>query len=454
MKRRICLRKWLLPILLIAVIALLFQRSPDSDVDRLTILSMHQEGVRIEHSRAFRQWYKVKYGEEIDIEWLDMGGTSAALRYVLSSFKKQPEGIGVDIFFGGGIDPYITLKEAKVAAAYRLPQSILNNIPPDIGGIPMYDKDYFWYGANLASFGILINNVVLERVGIGQPASWDDLARPEYFSWIGSGDPRQSGSTHMMYEIILQAYGWNRGFEIIMKMGGNISHFTRSASQTVKDVTLGESACGLAIDAYAYSQIALAPEGMMEFVLPVGATIINPDAIAILNGAPHRLKSERFIEFCLSHEGQKLWVFKPGAPGGPAEYAGGKMSVRKDMYSNNEYRPYLNNKINPFELPQSFNYDSDKGSARWDLVNRLVGTFIIDDHREHKKVWRNLIDAGLPDDLVQEFCTMPMSEDEAMTLLQNEWKDLVIKDKIINRWINFNRNKLNRIQKQLDSRDR
>jgi len=445
--------KYLIPALLLAaILGLLYYRNPASAGKKLTILSVHQEGIRIEHSRAFKQWYLERYGQAIDIEWIDVGGTSAAIRYIKSSFIKQPEGIGIDIFFGGGVDPYVELKEAGLLESYRLPDPILSHVPADIAGIPIYDADYYWYGANLASFGILINKEVLKQMGLSRPERWSDLCDPQYFSWVGSGDLRESGTMHMMYEIILQAYGWERGFEILITMGSNTNHFTRSASQTAKDVTLGEAACGLAIDAYAYSQISQAPEGRMDFVLPADATIINPDSIALLKGAPSLPEAKRFIEFCLSEDGQKLWVFKPGAPQGPQEFPGGKMSVRTDIYENRAYYEYLNNKINPFKRPQSFQYDTVLGSARWDLINRLVGVMIIDDHKRLKKLWRKIIDAGLPRDVVKEFCKVPLSEQAVSELLEQEWKDPVRKEKIINQWIEFNRSKFKKIERRLRAR--
>jgi len=41
-------------------------------------------------------------------------------------------------------------------------------------------------------------------------------------------------------------------------MGGNVRKFDRISSTTAKDVTLGETAYGLAIDFYGFSQIAAA----------------------------------------------------------------------------------------------------------------------------------------------------------------------------------------------------
>ena len=86
----------------------------------------------------------------------------------------------------------------------------------------------------------------------------------------------------MMYEIILQAYGWEKGWDIITKMGGNIKAFTQTAASTPQEVKIGNVAYGLCIDVYAWSQIAEVGAGKMSFVLPGGVSVISPDAVAYL----------------------------------------------------------------------------------------------------------------------------------------------------------------------------
>ena len=82
-----------------------------------------------------------------------MGGTSEVLRFIRSEFNNKPGGIGIDVFFGGGLEPYLALKKEQLLRPYALPQELLKNIPPGLGGVPLYDPDYTWYGATLAGFG-------------------------------------------------------------------------------------------------------------------------------------------------------------------------------------------------------------------------------------------------------------------------------------------------------------
>lgn len=121
--------------------------------DKLVLISPHWEGIRYEFERAFKARYQQQTGRIVELDWIDVGGSSEALRYLQSEFKNKPAGIGIDIFFGGGLEPYLALKAERLLDAYALPQPLLEKIPPSVAGVPLYDPDHTWYGATLAGFG-------------------------------------------------------------------------------------------------------------------------------------------------------------------------------------------------------------------------------------------------------------------------------------------------------------
>ncbi|MDA0991144.1 MAG: hypothetical protein O3A51_10385, partial [Verrucomicrobia bacterium] len=116
--------KWVLIGLLLVTLAIPFwlqptpptagPAEPDATlpVKRLVLISPHWEGVRSEFEQAFSAWTVARYGHRTDLDWLDLGGTSDAIRYVKSEFARSPDGIGVDLFFGGGVDPFMQLSAA------------------------------------------------------------------------------------------------------------------------------------------------------------------------------------------------------------------------------------------------------------------------------------------------------------------------------------------------------
>lgn len=377
---------------------------------KLVIISPHWEGIRTEFGRAFSEWTSRNYGHTTELEWLDMGGTSDDLRYVRSEFTRSPEGIGIDLFFGGGVDPYMEMVSEGLLERCEVPAEVLDGIPQHVVGMEIYDAERRWFGACLAGFGILYNYDVLKSINLAQPRTWEDLGRPEYLGWVGSGDPRSSGSVHMMYEIIVQAYGWERGWAAIVRMGANIRMFARAAGQVPKDAAVGDVACGMAIDLYAWQEIAEVGSERMGFHLPEGLTVINPDGIGMLKGAPSKELAQQFIEFVLSEPGQKLWMLKAGAPGGPKEFELGRMSVIPGFAERCGDDAAV--KGNPYDWMGGFTYDSGKGGARWTVVNDLIGAAIIDTHDELVAAWRAVKDLPSDDPRVAELVRPPVSEDE------------------------------------------
>lgn len=111
------------------------------NADQLVLMSPHSDEIQNEFESAFVAFYQKTTGRDVRVEWLDIGGgTSSILRYIKSEFGRSPEGIGIDIFFGGGTAPYVDLSERGLCQPYRLSDAALNRLPAQIGGVPLYDS--------------------------------------------------------------------------------------------------------------------------------------------------------------------------------------------------------------------------------------------------------------------------------------------------------------------------
>ncbi|UCD44973.1 MAG: extracellular solute-binding protein [Candidatus Bathyarchaeota archaeon] len=415
---------------------------PDAE---LVIISPHWEGIQQEFEAAFNTYYQATYGESVDISWLDVGGTSDDLKYIESGFEVTPEGIGIDVFWGGGVDPYIVLADEGYLEAYQVEADVLDKIPATFAGIPMYDSEYRWYGSALSGFGIVYNKALLKLEGLPTPNTWEDLTDPQVKGWVGSADPSHSGSTHMMYEIILQAYGWEDGIKLATMMGANIKTFPQSSSAIPKSVGAGDIAYGLAIDFYAWSEVAKVGAENVGYVMPDGLTVINPDSIAILKGAPNLEVAQRFLTYVLSEEGQTLWMLPEGAEGGPETYMLGRMCVIPELFE--ELADVTVVPINPFQVTSTLEYDADLGSSRWSLVNDLVGATIIDSHEDLVSAWSEIIatektlaEAGITSDKIEEakdkLGEAPLTLTEALAAVE-EWGDAEVRNQYLSDWHSF-----------------
>ncbi len=377
------------------------------------VISPHSPEIREEFSRGFTSWYEARTGRRAAVRWLDVGGTGESIEYIRSRNAEQRQAGGVDVFFGGGNFPFFQLQKQDLLAPYRVPDSILADIPQRLHGMDVYQRDSLWYGAALAGFGILCNREIARRNGLPLPRTWADLARRECRGWVASGDPRYSGSIHMMYELLLQAYGWRRGWDIIARMGGNVQSFTKGASSAAKEVSIGQAAFGLAIDFYAFTEIQRYGGDRLTYVMPEGESVINADGIAILRNAPNVSLARTFVDYVLS-EGQKLWAFRPGAPGGPARYALCRYPVDSTLYTLPLDR--LTVTENPFAAAPALEYDERLAGKRWSILGDVVAAFVITPHDELKECWKEIIRRGLAPSQYERYLRIELDENEILEL--------------------------------------
>ncbi|HXI51111.1 MAG TPA: extracellular solute-binding protein [Candidatus Saccharimonadales bacterium] len=400
---------------------------PIAAAPSVVVLTPHVDAIRSEFGAGFAAWHEQVHGEPALVDWRNVGGTSDALRFLRSEFANKPDGVGVDILFGGGQEPFLVLVEQKFAAPHEPPADILQGIPQRLGGMELYDPGFRWFAATLSSFGILQNTRLQRLLGLSLARRWDDLGRPEVFGWVGAGDPRNSGTMTVMYESFLQASGWEKGWRQLARLGGNVRKFDRGSSSTAKDVTFGETAYALAIDFYGISQIAVAGRSNMTFVLPEDFTAISADCIGMLKGAPHPVTAGRFIDFVLSEAGQRLWFLPQGHAQGPRRFSLERMSIRPDFYK--RYAGDTKLEFSPFDLKQPFVYDSKLAESRREVVAGLVGALLVDTHEELRAAWQALLRRGLPEADLVELGRMPLGEQAALELARGPWRDPAVRNR-------------------------
>ncbi len=230
----------------------------------------------------------------------------------------------IDVAWGGGptlfnyIDElgYLEPINPEAQPAYYAVLYEMEKIPEEIAGVATYkvgeDGYVHWIGAAISSFGFTVNNKVLRDYGLPKPTTWKNLTNPIYGKQlpstplIGIADPTKSTSNTRMYEIILQAYGWDEGWRILTLMAANSKIYDSSSG--VRDAVIrGEIAAGITIDFYGYTAMHQNPD--CEYILPQGLTIVNADPIAIIKGTNHPVQAAAFVAWVLSeYGGQQVWL--------------------------------------------------------------------------------------------------------------------------------------------------
>lgn len=399
---------------------------PASPDDTLIVVTPHVEQIRLEFGAGFARWHKRHFGRPAAIDWRTPGGTSEIIKQLEAQFdaaaragridadgRAEPGALGFDLFFGGGSYEHGKMKQVRRGPGgkpeYRMgqpagfSQARLDKWfgPNKIGTQNLYDPDQYWIGTALSGFGIVYNKDVLARLGLPEPRSFGDLCDARYSNMLALADPRQSGSVTTTLESILNNEGWERGWRVLREMSANARYFASAATRVPVDVSQGEAAAGLSIDFYGRGQAQFTvvpgqPPGSARvgYVDPEGAVYIDADPASIVNGAPHAELARRFIEYCLSDEGQALWQLPVvGTPAGASNPIGEddlpmgprmnelrRMPVKRGMYA--RYGRYFVDKANPFDLA------SDVPGRGWrGAIAPMMAAFGADVTPELREAW-------------------------------------------------------------------
>jgi ABC-type Fe3+ transport system substrate-binding protein len=331
---------------------------------------------------------------------------------------------GIDVFFGGGSFDFVRQADAGQVVDGGLLQQHPDWFTPDVlpqryTGEPYWDKQGRWFGPVLSGHGMLYNNDALARLGVPKPENWSDLTNPKLFGEVAVCDPTKSGSIAKSFESIIQeqiylewdrlaretgkpkaelekqavSQGWVRGLRLLQNIGANARYFTDSSQKPPIDVAAGNCAVGMCIDFYGRYQEQSSRERsgreVLGFHMPAGGTTLSPDPIALMRGAPNHDIAVAFIEYVMSMEGQKLWNFKPGTPGGPEHFALRRLPSRKDYYAHPEFVSYRSDpEVNPYAASNPLVYNSAWTGGIFQEMSFVIRVMCIDTHADLAEAWK------------------------------------------------------------------
>jgi iron(III) transport system substrate-binding protein len=350
------------------------------------------------------------------------------------AFLASQLGCKIDLFFGGGSYDF----QLAASKGFLVPSEFVGDhpeifgegegkIPAMLSGEPFIDPKGLWIGNVISAFGIVYNTDVLSRLQVAEPPRrWSDLANPRYAGEIALANPTQSGSINKAFEMLVQqeiademfvrgaadddkeviAAGWLRALRLLQRIGANARYFTDSSTKPSLDVAAGDCAAGMTIDFYGRFQaeaVARCGGNYLRYVNAESGTSITVDPIGLFRGAPHPDLARKFISFVMSTDGQKLWNWKVGAPGGPQRYALRRMPVFPSLYADEFKALRSDPEVRPYELAKEFKYRPSWTAGIFGAQAFIIRAMCIDSHDELRAAWRALIDAGFPPKAMEKF---------------------------------------------------
>ncbi len=316
----------------------------------------------------------------------------------------------IDVAWGGGptlfdlVDSHGLLEPLNPDAqpAYYAVLYETSKLPEQIAGVPTYkigsDGYIHWIGAAISSFGFTINTSMINKYDLPTPETWKDLARPEFAKYlpekplVGIANPMKSTSNTRMYEIILQAYGWDEGWRILTLMAANSIIY--GGSSDVRDAVIrGDIAVGITIDFYGYTAMHQSP--YCKYVLPKGVSIVNADPIAIVKTTKNPVQAAAFVAWVLSeYGGQQVWL-DPDINRVP-------INPRVFNTSAGQQRPDLESAFEEASQAQGINFnDTLAGETEAAMKLYFVAT-LITPHDDLQNVWAQIAKAYLNGSITKE----------------------------------------------------
>jgi iron(III) transport system substrate-binding protein len=311
-------------------------------------------------NKHFTAYYKKTYGKDIKITFIRPGGWPVCTDKV-RAWKGKPD---ADIFLGAGAPAHEVLKKEGLIIPYK-PKG-WDKVPADWHGMKVKDKDDYWTCFAPWIVTNLYNSKVLKKLRLPPPKTWMDLLNPIYRGNVVHTLPYASGTMHETAEIILQAFGEKEGWKYLRLLAAQLARFSTGSTDTTHITSRGEVPIGIA-QPQMNAMVARRDGYPVSDLLP-DKTILVPEAVALLKGAPNEAVGKIFLDWLFSMEGQK------------AVLNGGYFAARTDIKFSAwekegvEMAKHAKKALNSdwfWDLKVDFiEYDLPLASKRWDDVNR------------------------------------------------------------------------------------
>jgi ABC-type Fe3+ transport system substrate-binding protein len=293
-----------------------------------------------------------------------------------ASYLQQAGHGAADVYWSASPRNFARLAEAGIWRKLPVDRS---KLPDHVGQAKLGDQAGFYTATEIAGFGFAVSSSALLSRGLPVPTDWPELADPRFAGLIALPVPTRVGFAPPMVEIVLQAFGWQRGWALWSEISANAMLVERGSTFITEEITSGRCAIGLSIDFFVNS--AIANGAALSFVYPQH-TGINPAHIAVTREAPNPAGAKAFVEFMLSAGGQKL-LAHPDIR---------RLPVRPDVYGG-----LPKNYFNPFRAAEQGNlqFDSDLARPRLASSASIFQQMLIEPHEDLQALWQRVHAAEL-----------------------------------------------------------
>lgn len=228
----------------------------------------------------------------IKVDFIDMSSGE-----VLSKLQAEKGKPSADVWFGGGLDSFITAKNKGLLEQY---------ISLEMKEVPLKyrDKDGYWSGVSLVLVGFMVNNEILADKKLAAPKTWADLTKPEYRDEVIMANPAISGTNYALVDNLIQELGEDKAWEYFEALNKNVPFLAKRGGEPPMKVTTGEF--GVAVIPMSGEFILMEGKYPVTTIYPEDMIPWVPAGMAIFKNAENLPEAKKFIDWALSEKGQTV----------------------------------------------------------------------------------------------------------------------------------------------------
>lgn len=216
------------------------------------------------------------------------------------SLLLQEESADVDVIWMPSVRTFLSLKAHEKLAQLKINRE---GLPILLGETAISDPEGYFIATEVAGYGLFFEPEKLKQAGLVVPNQWQDLLAAEWQDNIALPIPSEVSFAHMLIDQLLQAEGWQTGWNQWQQIAAN-SHLLGSGGMfTTEAVQAGQAKVAFTMDFFAASSIANGSKG--QFIYPK-QTAFNPAHIGILTSSTETKTANTFVKFIVSEQGQSL----------------------------------------------------------------------------------------------------------------------------------------------------
>ena len=219
---------------------------------------------------------KAKFTEKHPDVEMDYQSAGAGKLMAKIATEKESGKIMADVIWTSEVPDFFQMKKNGMLEAYVSPETA-NIVNP----IPNFDGSFT--PIRLGTLAIAYNTRFVKD---NPPAEWADILKPEYKGAFGIANPALSGTSYMSVSLLKDKFGW----EFFEKLKANKAKVGKGAGQVIDDTASGDLLASLAVDYITNDKIKKGAQ--LKLVYP--------------KGTEHLAASQKFIDFLLSEDGQKI----------------------------------------------------------------------------------------------------------------------------------------------------